>query len=92
MQFNAKIENLFLIPSDNNRVSYMILHVRNLKSNSSYWQNISISYWYVERISIFIDANRKQASYLVNFRFLLQKIMNVNDSRCIGYEYCLNKP
>ena len=38
MQFNAKIENLFLIPSDNNRVSYMILHVRNLKSNSSYWQ------------------------------------------------------
>ena len=69
MQFNAKIENLFLIPSDNNRVSYMVLHARNLKSNSSYWQNISISYWYVERISIFIDANRKQASYLVNFRF-----------------------
>ena len=69
MQFNAKIENLFLIPSDNNRVSYMVLHARNLKSNSSYWQNISISYWYVERISIFIDANIKQASYLVNFRF-----------------------
>ena len=46
MQFNAKIENLFLIPSDNNRVSYMVLHARNLKSNSSYWQNISIIYWY----------------------------------------------
>ena len=69
MQFNAKIENLFLMPSDNNRVSYMVLHVRNLKSNSSYWQNISISHWYVMRIEtsflfsmllIFTSENNKR--------------------------------
>ena len=67
MQFNAKIENLFLIPSDNNRVSYMVLHVWNLKSNSSYWQiyQSSIDTYLISNLPN--NANRKKASYLVNF-------------------------
>ena len=81
MQFNAKIENLFLIPSDNNRVSYMILHVRNLKSNSSYWQIYQSA---IGTYSIFNHANRKHASYIAKFQFLLQKTINVRDSRCIA--------
>ena len=72
MQFNAKIENLFLIPSDNNRVSYMVLHVWNLKSNSSYWQNISIIYWYVfnnSQMYILTDKPLTQKTSLSAFLF-----------------------